>query len=122
MARVDTIRGGSLRHLVTLQRAVTASDGQGGQEVMSWDGIATVWADIWPLSGRDRLQAEQVQSTVLHRALIRFQASPSNPDLPFVAAKDRLIHKGLAHNIRAVLDLEGRHQFLELDLESGVAA
>lgn len=121
MARVDTQRPGQLRHRVTLQRKQPAGDGQGGQDV-GWTDLAEVWAAVRPLSGRDRLQAAQVQSTVTHRVTIRWRAAPDNPQAPFVFAGDRLIYKGVPYNIRAVVDLEERRRFLELDAESGVAA
>ncbi len=121
MARVDTISAGRLRRQVQLQRAAETPDGAGGREV-TWSTFATVWGEMRPLSGKDRLQAEQLQSTIANRLVIRFQGSPSNPEMPFVSARDRVLYKGVAYNIRAVVDIEERRRFLELDLESGVAA
>ena len=121
MARVDTQRPGQLRHRVTLQRKQTTSDGVGGQDVV-WTDLAEIWAAVRPLSGRDRLQAEQVQSTVTFRVTIRWRAAPDNAQMPFVFAGDRLVYKGVPYNVRAVVDLEERRRFLELDVESGVAA
>lgn len=121
MARVGTTGAGQLRHRVTLQRKQPTGDGQGGQ-VLDWVPFATVWASVRPLSGKDRLQAAQVQSTVTHRVKIRWRASPDNAEMPFVFAGDRLVYKGVPYNIRAVIDLDERRRFLLLDAESGVAA
>ena len=119
MARTDTIPG-RRRYKVTIQRKQETSDGMGGQ-ALAWTDVQRVWARSRPLSGKDRLNAEQVQSTVTHRMIIRWQASPTNPEMPFVFAGDRVVYKGLAHNIKAVLDVDEARRWLELDLESGVA-
>ena len=121
MARVDTIKPGRLRRRIQLQRLVRTPDGAGGGS-KAWTTFATVSAEPRPLTGNQRLQAEQLQSTVVTRLVIRFRPSPSNPEMPFVSAKDRVLYKGVAQNIKAVIDIEERRRWLELDLESGVAA
>ena len=60
------------RHRVTLQQAARTPDGMGGF-AEAWQGIATVWAEVQPLTGKAYLAAQQVQSSVSHRVRIRYR-------------------------------------------------
>lgn len=51
---------GKLRHRITLQRQINAQNDYGAV-VTTWQGIATVWAEIKPISGREYFEASQVQ-------------------------------------------------------------
>lgn len=46
-----------------------------GERVTTWTNVATVWAEISPLSVRDLLAAGQMQSEVSHRVRVRYGAS-----------------------------------------------
>lgn len=46
-----------------------------GERVTTWTNVATVWAEISPLSVRDLLAAGQTQSEVTHRVRVRYAAS-----------------------------------------------
>mgnify|MGYP000126632411 CR=1 FL=1 len=46
-----------------------------GERVTTWTNVATVWAEISPLSVRDLLAAGQMQSEVTHRVRVRYGAS-----------------------------------------------
>ena len=120
MARIDRLGGGFLRRRIELQRKTSTPDGAGGS-TKGFETYDTVFAEWRPLSGKDRLQAEQIQSAVGYRVLIRFKPSPTNPQAPFVKAEDRILYKGRPYNIRAVIDVEDRRRWLELDVESGVS-
>lgn len=51
-----------------------------GERVTTWTNVATVWAEISPLSVRDLLAAGQVQSEVTHRVRVRYGTSISAID------------------------------------------
>ena len=105
-----TERIGRLRHRVLLQAPAGAADGGGGT-VAAWSDVATVWAAIAPLTGRERVQAEQVAARASHRVTIRWRAG--------VTAAMRLSMGARAFAIRAVLDPDGRRRWLELACEEG---
>lgn len=67
---------GSLRHRVTIQRRtlLAARDAATGERAEEWDDVATVWACIEPLAGRELWQARQVQSDQSHRVTVRYSA------------------------------------------------
>lgn len=66
---------GKLRHRITLQRRSTETD-EYGQPLDMWSDLATVWCSIEPLTGREYEFANQQQSLISHRVLIR-----ANPDI-----------------------------------------
>ena len=61
---------GKLRHRITIQRQVNDVN-DFGAPVTSWKNVATVWADIRPLSGREYFSAQQVQSEVTTQIWLR---------------------------------------------------
>lgn len=64
---------GKLDRRITVQRRVTTTDDY-GQELNSWTDIATVWANIRPIGGRERLAAMAIESTLTHTVAVRYQA------------------------------------------------
>lgn len=101
-----------LRTSMTLQRPEKTPDGAGGWTV-EWVTYANVKGHVAPLSGFERLHAERLDASTRIRSYIRYRSD--------VLPKHRAVIEGRAHQIRAVLDLEMRKRWLELDLEQGVA-
>jgi SPP1 family predicted phage head-tail adaptor len=106
---------GGLRRRLTLQEEGRVADGGGGFTLV-WQNVAanpTVWGRIVPLSGREVLQAGQLQTPVSHRILIRYR--------PDVTGAMRLVLGTRVFNIRAAVNVDGRDRWLELMCEEGVA-
>lgn len=93
---------------MTLQRLVTAYD-EYNAPVESWQDVATVWAAVEPLSGREYFAAEQTQARVNTRITIRYRAG--------IMPTMRVVWGAKLYNIRAVIDTEGRHEELQLMCE-----
>lgn len=119
MARKD-IRPGRRRYRATLERVALTPDGQGGQSE-TWSTLAEVWARAENLTTAERLQAEQLQSRVSHRIIISWQSDPGNSQQPIVSAGDRCVYRGRIFNIKAVVDVEDKRRWIQLDCESGAA-
>jgi len=64
------LRAGELNRQVKIQSRTVAADAT-GDAVQTWADVATVWAKLSPLSGRELFQAQQVQTDVTHRVLLR---------------------------------------------------
>lgn len=96
---------GKLRHRATIQQLVNIDDGAGGS-IETWQDIATVWAAIEPLRGNERYTAQQVQSTLSHKVTIRYREG--------IKPQMRLTYKGRVFEVESVIDVEERHQWLEL--------
>lgn len=67
------MRAGKLRNRLTLQQPVRTPDGQGGF-TLTWTDVATVWADIRQLAGREYLLAQQLGTALSHEVSIRYRA------------------------------------------------
>lgn len=61
---------GKLRHRITLLRQVNEVNDYGAS-TQTWMMVATVWADVRPLSGREYFSAQQVQSEVTTQIWLR---------------------------------------------------
>jgi SPP1 family predicted phage head-tail adaptor len=64
---------GALRHRVTLQQATITRDAVGGP-VEGWSDMATVWGDVYDLTGRAINEAMQVGSRITRRVTIRWRS------------------------------------------------
>jgi SPP1 family predicted phage head-tail adaptor len=105
------MQAGRLRHRVAIERPVSTRDDFGGV-VESWQTVATVWAEIHPLSGREFLAAQSTQAGVTTRITIRH--------LPGVTAAMRVNHDGTLYNIRAVLPDPTLVRHIALMCETGI--
>jgi len=103
---------GKMRERVTLQQESNTADGYGGQ-VLAWSDVATVWAKVEPLSGREQIEADKLQGVVNTRITIRYRSD--------VVPGMRLTWNSKNYNIRAVICEEERDRFLQLTCEVGVA-
>lgn len=103
---------GDLRHRVTLQQVVDVADAGGGS-AQSWQDVATLWAEILPLSGGEGVHAMAVMPTQKYRLRLRHRTDIT-PARRFVRGTQIL-------NIRAVRDRDGRGRWLECLCEAGVA-
>lgn len=64
---------GELNKRVILQR-LTMTKNTYGEIMEQWDNVATVWASIKPISGREYFAAEAVNSDVTHKVIMRYRA------------------------------------------------
>ena len=96
------MRAGMLRHRVTIQRQEIVF-GKFGAPLHDkvWENVATVWASLEAMSGREFFVIQQAQSEVTQCIRIRYRAD--------VTADMRVIHNGRVFNIVAPLpDNRGR--------------
>jgi len=68
-----SVRAGLLRHRVILQSPAGTRDAM-GERVTTWTDVATVWARVRPLSGREAVVAAQQQASTDHVVEIRYLA------------------------------------------------
>ena len=96
---------GKLRHRVTLQKQINAQNDYGAT-VTEWRDVATVWAEIKPLSGREYFSAQQVQSEVTTQIWLRYRDD--------VKPTMCINHNGKHYEILSVLNTNGRNTSLQL--------
>lgn len=101
------MRAGRLRHRVVVERATDGTDAYGDQ-VPTWSALATVWAGIEPLSGREYLAAAHIQADVSTRIVIRGIPGVS------ITPKDRIRYGTRLFDIKQVVDRDAENIEIQL--------
>lgn len=102
---------GAMRDRVTIQAPSDAQDAL-GEPVDAWTDVATVWATVGDVSGREYLAADAAQNKAQTKIFIRYR--------PDVMATMRVVHGATVYNIEAVLRPSGRPIYLLLMCSRGV--
>jgi SPP1 family predicted phage head-tail adaptor len=68
------MRAGRLRERVTIQTQVEGVEDTFGAPAMTWSDVATVWAEVMVLSGREAFRMAQVQPEATLRVVMRYRA------------------------------------------------
>lgn len=98
------MQAGTIRHRVDIQ-AHGETRAENGEVIATWTSIATVWASVEPLSGRELWQAQQVQSEATIRVRLRYFSG--------VTTKHRLKFGERLLDIKAVINPAERNAELE---------
>ena len=99
------MRSGELRHKITIQ-AKGITQNEFGEPVETWSDVATVWASVQPLAGREYFQAQQVKADITLRVRMRYRSG--------IQPAMRLLFESRVFEIQAVIDPDERHRELEL--------
>ena len=99
------MRAGTLDQRIVIERLEGGVD-ELGQPFEDWATVATVWASVQPLVGREFIAAQAVQSEVTTRVVIRYMAG--------LTAADRVLHNGRVYEVTAVLDVRSQNDELVL--------
>lgn len=105
------MEAGRLDKRVTIQEPRINRNSLGEPET-TWTTVATVWASVEPLQGREFWSQQQVQSEITTRIRIRH--------LPGVTAKSRILYSDLIYNIRSMISPRERGEELQLMCTEGV--
>jgi len=113
-----SIEPGELRDRVDVQRdanhGIPAASGT--QQAPNWVSLGVRWANVVPLSGRERFTAQAVTPEVTHRVDIRYDAS-LEPKPVY-----RIVTDGAVLEIESIIDEDSRKVFLHLMCKETVAA
>lgn len=110
-----SISAGNLRHRITIEKKmVTGRHPVTGTEITEWVPLwEGVPAEVVPLSVREFVAAQSVQSKLAARIRIRWR--------PGVDASMRILHDGRIYNIEGVLpDPDSGRAYLTLPCSEGV--
>lgn len=105
------LRSGDLRRQIVIQQRSTTKDTH-GQESTSWSDVATTWAAIEPLNGRELLAAQAQQSETTHQVVIRYRTG--------ITAANRVLYQGRVFNVLSVIDQDMKHRSLMLLCSEGL--
>lgn len=99
------MRAGELRHRVTIQQPVESRNSF-GEVTVTWQDVATVWAAIEPLRGREFWEARQTVAEMDVRIRIRYRSG--------ITPKMRVVWGSKVYDIESVIDVESRRKELHL--------
>ncbi len=100
------MRAGLLRNSVVIKSPSRAT-GADGKVTVTWTTtVATVWASIEPLTGKEFMESQQMKNTVTHRIRIRHLAG--------VVPTYRVEFDSRVFNIEYVLNADERNIEMEL--------
>jgi SPP1 family predicted phage head-tail adaptor len=80
---------------VTFESRKTGRD-EFGQPLEGWDVVATLWASVDPVSGRELMTAQQTQSEITHRIRCRYRAG--------IETAQRILFDGRAFDIQSAIN------------------
>lgn len=111
------MRAGPLRHRITIQQRSQLQDPETGEMITGWTDWpqpgAKHWARIEPLSARDFIAAQAVQSQVTGRIVLRYREGM----LPTM----RILYRNKIYSIHGVLpDADSGLEYLTLPVSEGV--
>ena len=68
------MRSGALNKRITIQSAVTSSDGMGHEKIDRWEDEKTIWAGLRPALGREYTDNQQTESQISHEIRTRYRS------------------------------------------------
>lgn len=100
------VAAGKLRHRVVLQEPAVTRDAAGGTE-SAWVDVNTVWAEVVPFTGREKLAAGAEQSELDTRIRMRYR--------PDVDSGWRVLWRGRLFEVQGPpINLGGMDRLIEL--------
>lgn len=102
---------GRLNKRVTIQSRGAGVDSFGAPNG-TWTDIATVWASVSPLRGQERMNTQQTQADIDHKITVRYR--------PGLVAKQRLKYGVRLFDIESVIDINERHETVEMMCKEAV--
>lgn len=97
------MRAGRLNKRITIQSPATGQDAT-GEPTTGWTDVATVWASIVDVSGREYVAAGGLQNSAQTKITIRYRAG--------IVPSMRVVHGSDAYNVEAVLGQDKRSLLL----------
>jgi SPP1 family predicted phage head-tail adaptor len=110
---------GKLDKRITIQSRSTTLDDY-GQELNLWLDVATVWANVKPIGGREKLRSMAIESDLTHTVAIRYNVRFMPPT---VADARRISYTTPAgtriFNITAARDVDEDRRYIIFDCTEG---
>jgi SPP1 family predicted phage head-tail adaptor len=101
------MRAGKLRHRVRIEQEITTRR-PSGDELITWSTVATVWAEVQPVSGRESALAEQtrLEALVDHKIRVRYR--------PGISVQMRVVwpERNRTFNVVSVLEMQAAHELV----------
>lgn len=112
MVKCCDYNSGMLRHEISIERRTNTADGSGGYTTTWSENIAT-YAHIKHKSGMERNKDGRIQAVKTTQITVRY--------IDDIVPTDRVKFKGRLFQIRAIIDVEERNDWMILECEEGPA-
>lgn len=114
------MRAGELKRRVIIETAVDTQDDSNGEMLRTWTTLATVWAKVEPLRGREFYGDGAIREEMDTRITMRYA-----PALLGLSAKHRMRHSpesgpAIVYNIVSPAHVLLNHREIEVMAKSGV--
>ena len=96
---------GAMREQISIEEPTMTSDTYGGN-TRAWNSIATVWANVKPVSAAEKFFAGKVEMDVSHKIKIRYRDD--------VNATQRIVYGARTFIITGVRNIDELDKFLEI--------
>lgn len=113
----DQFPAGRARHRVKLQSKSVTKNGI-GEEIVTWADVVTdtedhcLWAEAWPLKGREFFAAAETQYAADVRFRMRYRTD--------LTREHRIVWNGEAYDITQIIDVGARHHTTEILATHGI--
>lgn len=97
---MSSVSAGQLKHRVRIQQPTITKDALGAP-TRAWSDVASVWAEIAPISGREARFADRIDSEVSHQITVRYRSIFADPR---AVATMRVLFRGRVFAIHAALN------------------
>lgn len=101
-----SVCGCRLKHTVAIQRKGTATKSATGEEVFTWQPVATVRAWVRDTVGREFLRGEAQIADVTTAVTMRYRTG--------ITPAMRVVYGARVLDVKYALDLDGRKRWLDL--------
>jgi SPP1 family predicted phage head-tail adaptor len=98
---------GKLKHKVTIQEFRALDNDGGGNVISDWVDVATVWANVKPITGQESTIAERKAQQLTHTVSMRYRAISKD--------KNRLLFNGRVLTIEYILNVDELNRELRLN-------
>jgi len=99
------MRAGRLRQRVTI-REKSVTRGDYGAETVTWTAVATVWASVEPLRGREFLEAQREGAEVTTKVVMRYRGG--------IVPEMQVTYSDHTYDVLAVIHVDERGRELQL--------
>lgn len=113
---MSALGAGALGHRVTIQRPSTVKDSLGAP-APSWSDVATVWADVQPLSGREAVIASRLAAEITHQITVRYQTAFDDPRH---VAQMRVLYRNRVFSVHSALNDDEQNEAVILLASEGI--
>jgi SPP1 family predicted phage head-tail adaptor len=105
---------GTKRHMIVVQsKTLSPTPDSYGGPVYTWSDYVTVWAEEWPLKGRDIIAAQSVNSEITTRFVTRY--------IPGITGSMRIVYKSQYYDIIGdPINTEGQDRELQIMAKRGI--